>query len=493
MKKYIYCSLFLSFFMLQSYTGNAQKYHPMALEGAHWIIGWDRLSPPWLDRKYSFTVRGDTIVNEQEYKKVYQEFFEFDEETKRFSNRVGNPNLYALMRDDTIARKVYAITQETLYQNCPINEEYLLFDFSVKEGDTLKWCSLDGLQLESDVSLADSIRMHKSYYLDEFRNTIYTRFGAAGYMDGSVVEMTVPIIEGFGHEFIGPFLDGSFLIDYCLGTNRECGLFPIIKNDWFPIGAEWYYTKGSTNSFSQRFLNPRITKDTLIGLQMARIWSQSGQLEFIYAEDNDKVYRYDKDLKQWFLLYDFSAQPGDTLSIHFRDNQFFEIVVDSFTQIELAGDTFDVQHFHQTLDGDIRVDWGSRNIRFLGNDQFIFPQMSIAGVPTGPIRCYSPKPEKLYSLVSFACDLVPVFENVLEKDFHVNIYPNPSNDFIQIDIKGRQGSEKYYRLFSSIGRVVKEGNLMDEQIHVSELPSGLYFISISLDKSTTYTQFIIKK
>lgn len=236
-------------FLLTLSKINAQEYQPMAIEGAHWIVGSDLAGTLWLDAKYSFTIRGDTTVNEKKYKKVYQEFFEFNNSTKLFTNRIIISRLYGLIRDDTSQRKVYAITGETFYNNCPKNEEYLLFDFSVKEGDTLNWCSLDGLRFDSDsLSRADSIRFVKPSFSDTSRKTIYTVFGVSLHNDGTVVERIIPIIEGFGYEIIGPFLEGNFLIDYCIGTNIDCGLTTTTKEV----------------SHSQLKLFPNPTKDVLI-------------------------------------------------------------------------------------------------------------------------------------------------------------------------------------------------------------------------------------
>jgi hypothetical protein len=209
----------------------AQTYHPMAVEGAHWVIGSDQFVTPWLDGKFSLSVRGDSTLNEKVYKKVYKDFFEFDAERKIFYNNIIRSSLYALMRDDTLERKVYAITGPTFYENCPKSEEYLLFDFSVEKRDTLQWCSLTGLRFDLDsIQRVDSTQIAYSYQTDEKRNTLYTIFGVAAYLDGSVIEQTVPIIEGFGYENYGPFIEGTTLLDYCIGTNAECGFITGTEN-----------------------------------------------------------------------------------------------------------------------------------------------------------------------------------------------------------------------------------------------------------------------
>lgn len=50
-------------------------------------------------------------------------------------------------------------------------------------------------------------------------------------MDVDVAEVTIPIVEGVGYAMVGPFLDGSILIDYCVGTNTDCGIISNTKND----------------------------------------------------------------------------------------------------------------------------------------------------------------------------------------------------------------------------------------------------------------------
>lgn len=210
---------------------NAQAYQPMAKEGAHWIVGNQTLSPPWLAEKYSLTIRGDSLVNGKNYKKVYLEYFEFNDERKTHTNKIVYSYLYALMRDDTLQRKVYAITGEALQHYCPENEEYLLYDFSVKEGDTLTWCILERRRSSSSVCRADSIRMLRHRFSDRPVKAIYTRLGVSSYSDATstVIERPVPIFEGFGSDLFSPFLFGNVLINYCVGNDADCGLIVASK------------------------------------------------------------------------------------------------------------------------------------------------------------------------------------------------------------------------------------------------------------------------
>lgn len=104
----------------------AQDYQRMAVEGAHWIVGKDWLETLWLDEKFSFTIRGDTTVNGLTYKQVWWENFEFEEDTKQFTEHITSSIPYALMREDTLQRKVYAIRGADVSGNIEIRSSYMV-------------------------------------------------------------------------------------------------------------------------------------------------------------------------------------------------------------------------------------------------------------------------------------------------------------------------------------------------------------------------------
>ena len=69
-------------------------------------------------------------------------------------------------------------------------------------------------------------------------------------------------------------------------------------------------------------------------------------------------------------------------------------------------------------------------------------------------------------------------EDVDTKPFAFNLFPNPTTDFVKIE--GNNFKEKRYSIFTSNGRIVKNGLMVDDfvEIDVSDLSSGLYFIRI---------------
>jgi hypothetical protein len=73
----------------------------------------------------------------------------------------------------------------------------------------------------------------------------------------------------------------------------------------------------------------------------------------------------------------------------------------------------------------------------------------------------------------------------------VNIYPNPANDFINVEVINghRVGT---IRIYNTVGALVKsiDMNGSEKEINISELPTGLYIISIEDAKEPLTKQFI---
>lgn len=79
---------------------------------------------------------------------------------------------------------------------------------------------------------------------------------------------------------------------------------------------------------------------------------------------------------------------------------------------------------------------------------------------------------KLYKVASSS---VSVKDIALENE--IKVYPNPAKDFIKIE--NNLTENKSYKIFNSMGRLVKSGKLeKDNLINVENLSKGVYFISM---------------
>lgn len=262
----------------------------------------------------------------------------------------------------------------------------------------------------------------------------------------------------------------------------------ISQSEWFPIGAEWYYSR-QESSLNKDFFLVSVEWDTVLAGRDARIikspiYSNNDGFIFVSSDGQDSVFVFSEAREDWVLLYDFSARVGDTIYTFLTpwDTTLMEVIIDSISILEINGDTFDVQY----VSTNPKVDWSNQNIRFLGNKQFLLPQ-NLLVIPQGPLRCYYPSVEQVYSLVEFACDLVPV-NNPNSPDGGVKIYPNPAKDFLVIEGLEVDTYSYSVRIFNLYGRLLHDSELTTNRLSIKNLSNGLYFLSIYSSHINIFSQ-----
>jgi M6 family metalloprotease-like protein len=84
------------------------------------------------------------------------------------------------------------------------------------------------------------------------------------------------------------------------------------------------------------------------------------------------------------------------------------------------------------------------------------------------------------------------FDNVIPKP-GVNVYPNPANSYINVQVANAKANGMV-SIYSATGALVKvvEMNESEREIDISELPSGLYLITVDTKKEAITKQFIKK-
>ncbi len=198
--------ILLGIFCLQTFP---QSYDSLVVENAQWKVILDSDDPPWADEMSGWLLRGDTIINNLKYKKLFSRTFE-----EPYSEIIISQNLYGFLREEVENKRVYAL--ESGGAGCDSsNAEYLLFDFSYEVGDTSQLC------------------IHTEYLgpvvlSEKYMDFVYGKERNIFYFDGS----SVALIEGIGHEhglMESPIINISggpdvYLFDYCRGTDEECNV-----------------------------------------------------------------------------------------------------------------------------------------------------------------------------------------------------------------------------------------------------------------------------
>ena len=220
MKRLLFSLLFFSL-VLKSI---AQGYSPLIKENAQYFEHYLKSGPiATVESAWNLKISGDTIVNSLNYKKVYRRsMYSLDSTNFYYFHKAIDPNeapvLYALLREDTVLRKVWGIVLDSNisfsgpFPRCGVQQEVLMYDYSLLIGDTLNLC-LAG-QFSDDTILNIGVDIPFGFPTKAF------------YYGGTQV-----YYEGIGSsiglfDMQGIFLSGYSwnLYDYCVGTDSDCNV-----------------------------------------------------------------------------------------------------------------------------------------------------------------------------------------------------------------------------------------------------------------------------
>jgi hypothetical protein len=207
----------MTFLFLQA---KPQSYDSLVVENAQWTVMYDDDGTPWDDDMFGWLLRGDTVLNGLEYKKLYSRYFE-----EPNSDVIISQDLTGFLREDVENRIVYALILSPSTMGCDtLNDEYILFDFSYQVGDTSYLCSLT-----EELGPCELTDMWNEYLYGKDRNIF--QFGG----------FAASFIDGVGHEFgllespVWNISGGvnTNLYTYCRGTDEECGVVYVKIDDPF--------------------------------------------------------------------------------------------------------------------------------------------------------------------------------------------------------------------------------------------------------------------
>lgn len=256
--KQLFPSFFIFCLLCLSYPTFAQKYQPMAIEGAHWIVQENHELSPFTDHMFSYTIKGDSIWQGKNYKKVYYESF-YGEGMGIFPQpyQITHSTLYALVRDDIENQKVYGVfIFNDPEVDCPLHTDVLLYDFSLTKGELIYGCFLNILMhpFVPEPLIVDTVSV--TNYEEEDRKFLHT-VGTIPIYNLPVPE-PLSLIEGIGIEGWGIFFytfiaepssNSNGLVDYCVGADTDCGIITSIEENLYQQGFSIYPTLIDNHSF----------------------------------------------------------------------------------------------------------------------------------------------------------------------------------------------------------------------------------------------------
>ncbi|HLO91179.1 MAG TPA: T9SS type A sorting domain-containing protein [Lentimicrobium sp.] len=194
MRTAVYTLLCLSiFYISMPQKIQAQDYHPMAVENAHWIVNENDVMG-FVIGMWEYHCLGDTVIDNIAYKKIFRRELQPTMDPPPF-NPITYYGLFGFLRDDVASRKVYARLPESnyFYFECGLDQDVLLYDFSLQVNDSVNFCAMTVI---NDITLTSitpgaAFGVNTNIYTVSFNE--YRYYEGVGSDFGLFEEMLMPL------------------------------------------------------------------------------------------------------------------------------------------------------------------------------------------------------------------------------------------------------------------------------------------------------------
>ena len=210
--------------------------------------------------------------------------------------------------------------------------------------------------------------------------------------------------------------------------------------------------------------------------------------EYIYEEDGI-VYWWNKNLEEFTILYDLNADVGDEWEIKVGTDSL-TMHVDAVENYEYGGKTYRmlrVSDENGLFSGDI--------VSGVGHLTSFFPERLMnrgKGYHVTGLRCYWVEGNLIFKIDRDDCDAIYAeLHNGIDEDGPstssgtFTVYPNPTNGVLTVSVRlphcdSPTTGQTEYQISNLMGQTLLQGRISAEiqQIDISTLPAGMYFISV---------------
>ena len=297
-------------------------------------------------------------------------------------------------------------------------------------------------------------------------------------------ELNTPIPSAESHEYQAA---SQIMLTAGFHSKPDPGQQIMLQVNRNLITMEWYYEiQNDDGSITYQHLV--CAADTTVNNKDVKVIIRTNTLydkhsvvthEYVY-EEFGKVYWWNKTLEEFTVLYDYAAETGDEWTIAVG-NESIVLHVDTVEQYEYEGRMFkmlQVSDENGLFSGNIMCG--------IGHLTSFFPEKLMTrgkNYRVEGIRCYWRDGELVFKQGDRDCD--EVYEQIHNglgemDDAAFAVYPNPTDGVLFIRTHAVRPYEGY-RITNLIGQTVLSGNINTEnqQINVSDLPQGMYFITFA--------------
>jgi hypothetical protein len=261
----------------------------------------------------------------------------------------------------------------------------------------------------------------------------------------------------------------------------------LVAQEWFPIGANWYYNQVDFLLMGERFKYFEVTGDTTIqGKYCHTIEGECECSEFALVNylhvDGEQIFYFDEVSSAFRILYDFGLAPGDTLKYFSYNHGETQYVLDSITTLDINGYALRVQHF-QYVNGIWEL--GDKVFEFIGSNRCLYPLIGVCDPGTGGLRCYEDGILGLYKFIDIdiPCDYKTTATVDLQQP-SVKVYPSPAHDYFIIEAERPMSQLEVINIHS--GSVLFQSTPVQHTARIDrrDFPAGTYLIRIRLDNDS---------
>jgi hypothetical protein len=209
--------------------------------------------------------------------------------------------------------------------------------------------------------------------------------------------------------------------------------------------------------------------------------------EYVYERDG-KLYWWNKILGEFTVLYDYEAEEGDEWEIKVGTESLM-MHVDAVQMVTYKSQTYrilSVSDPNDLFSGDI--------VCGIGHLTSFFPERLMNngdGIRVEGMRCYWSDSKLVFKYGDEDCDAIYDELHGIEEGGPSTgsgtagafaVYPNPTNGVLFVETVCTPSlPDQTYRITNLVGQTVLSGNINadNQQINVSSLPQGMYFITFA--------------
>lgn len=235
-----------------------------------------------------------------------------------------------------------------------------------------------------------------------------------------------------------------------------------------------------------------ITGDTVISstdykiINRIRVYSNEvrQELDNLYLRfdsENDHIYRYIDSSE--YLLYDFSADKGDTIIVKAisggGDISFCHLFVDSI-KVEVFSDSIQRRVQYCTETQNYQFDFAGKIIEGIGSEVFLLPvdQLVCDAGCADDLRCYQDS-KVVITNPNIECEgLVTSSYQEFSVFDEIKVYPNPALDLLYLESQNAISTVTILDLNGSEISQKPVDCLLKTSIEIQTLASGMYLIQV---------------